>query len=92
MGAFTTQLKFLSNANVVREFTTLRESYSSNTSSWDKTAILGLDANGDGDKSHENAALPDTQEAEQTGMSTLAVDHSEYEPLAENNDTGKPAV
>ncbi|XP_031215283.1 la-related protein 4B isoform X5 [Mastomys coucha] len=48
----------------------------------------GLDANGDGDKSHENAALPDTPEAEQTDMSTLAVDHSEYEPLAENNDTG----
>lgn len=81
----------MSNANVVREFTTLRECYSCNTSSWDKTAILGLEANGDGDKSRENAALPDAQEAEQTDMSTLALDHSEYEPLPEN-DTGKPAV
>uniref|UniRef100_Q6A0A2-3 Isoform 3 of La-related protein 4B n=1 Tax=Mus musculus TaxID=10090 RepID=Q6A0A2-3 len=50
--------------------------------------VLGLDANGDGDKSRENAALPDAQEAEQTDMSTLALDHSEYEPLPENNDTG----
>nr|XP_021510613.1 la-related protein 4B [Meriones unguiculatus] len=48
----------------------------------------GLDANGDGDKSHENAALPDVQEADQTDMSTLALDNSEYEPLPENNDTG----
>ncbi|XP_055459903.1 la-related protein 4B isoform X3 [Psammomys obesus] len=48
----------------------------------------GLDANGDGDKSHENAALPDLQEADQTDMSTLALDNSEYEPLPENNDTG----
>ncbi|XP_029324431.1 la-related protein 4B isoform X4 [Mus caroli] len=48
----------------------------------------GLDANGDGDKSRENAALPDAQEAEQTDMSTLVLDHSEYEPLPENNDTG----
>ncbi|XP_028625710.1 la-related protein 4B isoform X3 [Grammomys surdaster] len=47
----------------------------------------GLDANGDGDKSRENAVLPDAQEAEQTDMSTLALDHSEYEPLPEN-DTG----
>ena len=92
MGAFIVHLKTLSNANVVREFTTLRKSYSSNTSSWDKTTVLGLDANGDGDKSRENAALPDAQEAEQTDMSTLALDHSEYEPLPENNDTGKPAV
>lgn len=50
--------------------------------------VLGLDDNGDGDKSRENAALPDAQEAEQTDMSTLALDHSEYEPLPENNDTG----
>ncbi|XP_051007417.1 la-related protein 4B isoform X3 [Acomys russatus] len=48
----------------------------------------GLDAIGDGDKSHENAAPPDLQEADQTDMSTLALDHSEYEPLPENNDTG----
>ncbi|XP_052013655.1 la-related protein 4B isoform X6 [Apodemus sylvaticus] len=48
----------------------------------------GLDANGDGDKSRENAVLPDPQEAEQTDMSTLALGHSEYEPLPENNDTG----
>lgn len=52
----------------------------------------GSDANGDGDKSRENAALPDAQEAEQTDMSTLALDHAEYEPLPENSDTGKPAV
>ncbi|XP_038951691.1 la-related protein 4B isoform X12 [Rattus norvegicus] len=48
----------------------------------------GSDANGDGDKSRENAALPDAQEAEQTDMSTLALDHAEYEPLPENSDTG----
>nr|XP_034365771.1 la-related protein 4B isoform X3 [Arvicanthis niloticus] len=47
----------------------------------------GLDANGDGDKSRDNAVLPDAQEVEQTDMSTLALDHSEYEPLPEN-DTG----
>ncbi|XP_028715262.1 la-related protein 4B isoform X2 [Peromyscus leucopus] len=48
----------------------------------------GLDTNGDGDKSHENAALSDLEEADQTDMSTLALDHSEYEPLPESNDTG----
>ncbi|XP_041486579.1 la-related protein 4B isoform X3 [Microtus oregoni] len=48
----------------------------------------GLDANGDGDKSHENVALSDLPEAEQTDMSTLALDHSEYEPLPESNETG----
>ncbi|XP_049998253.1 la-related protein 4B isoform X2 [Alexandromys fortis] len=48
----------------------------------------GLDANGDGDKNHENAALSDLPEAEQTDMSTLALDHSEYEPLPESNETG----
>ncbi|XP_020016503.2 la-related protein 4B isoform X6 [Castor canadensis] len=47
-----------------------------------------LDANGDGDKSLENAALPDLQESDQTDMSTLALDHSEYEPLPENSETG----
>uniref|UniRef100_A0A8C2MY24 HTH La-type RNA-binding domain-containing protein n=1 Tax=Cricetulus griseus TaxID=10029 RepID=A0A8C2MY24_CRIGR len=50
--------------------------------------VIGLDANGDGDKSHENAGLSDLQEADQTDMSTLALDHSEYEPLPESNDTG----
>lgn len=90
LGACTIQLQILSNANVVS--CTLRESYSCNTSSEDKTAILGSDANGDGDKSRENATLPDAQEAEQTDMSTLALDHAEYEPLPENSDTGKPAV
>ncbi|XP_076429001.1 la-related protein 4B isoform X4 [Peromyscus maniculatus bairdii] len=48
----------------------------------------GLDTNGDGDKSHENATLSDLEEADQTDMSTLALDHSEYEPLPESNDTG----
>lgn len=51
-----------------------------------------MDANGDGDKSHENAGLSDLQEADQTDMSTLALDHSEYEPLPESNDTGKPTL
>ncbi|XP_040611512.1 la-related protein 4B isoform X3 [Mesocricetus auratus] len=50
--------------------------------------VIGLDANGDGDKSHENAGLSDLQEADQTDMSTLTLDHSEYEPLPESNDTG----
>ncbi|XP_029403173.1 la-related protein 4B isoform X2 [Mus pahari] len=48
----------------------------------------GLDTNGDGDKSRENASLQDAQEAEQTDMSTLTLDHSEYESLPENNGTG----
>uniref|UniRef100_A0A8C0Y0X3 HTH La-type RNA-binding domain-containing protein n=1 Tax=Castor canadensis TaxID=51338 RepID=A0A8C0Y0X3_CASCN len=50
--------------------------------------VTALDANGDGDKSLENAALPDLQESDQTDMSTLALDHSEYEPLPENSETG----
>uniref|UniRef100_A0A8C8UIN9 HTH La-type RNA-binding domain-containing protein n=1 Tax=Peromyscus maniculatus bairdii TaxID=230844 RepID=A0A8C8UIN9_PERMB len=50
--------------------------------------VTGLDTNGDGDKSHENATLSDLEEADQTDMSTLALDHSEYEPLPESNDTG----
>ncbi|XP_029403176.1 la-related protein 4B isoform X6 [Mus pahari] len=50
--------------------------------------VLGLDTNGDGDKSRENASLQDAQEAEQTDMSTLTLDHSEYESLPENNGTG----
>ncbi|XP_059518874.1 la-related protein 4B isoform X3 [Myotis daubentonii] len=47
-----------------------------------------LDANGDGDKSHENAALSELQELDQTAMNTLALDHSEYESLPENSETG----
>ncbi|XP_076688238.1 la-related protein 4B isoform X2 [Callospermophilus lateralis] len=47
----------------------------------------GLDASGDGDKSQENAALPDLQESDQTDMNTLALDHSEYESLPENIET-----
>ncbi|XP_021122015.1 la-related protein 4B isoform X10 [Heterocephalus glaber] len=48
----------------------------------------GLDASGDGDRSHENAAFPDVQESDQTDMNTLALDNSEYESLPENNETG----
>ncbi|KAM9671517.1 la-related protein 4B isoform 2-T2 [Trichechus inunguis] len=48
----------------------------------------GLDGNGDGDKSHENAALPDLQESDQADMNTLALDHSEYESLPENSEMG----
>ncbi|XP_039726898.1 la-related protein 4B isoform X2 [Pteropus medius] len=47
-----------------------------------------LDANGDSDKSHENAALSELQESDQTAMSTLALDHTEYECPPENSDTG----
>ncbi|XP_070110774.1 la-related protein 4B isoform X9 [Equus przewalskii] len=48
----------------------------------------GLDASGDGDKSHDNAALSDLQESNQTAMNTLALDHSEYESPPENSETG----
>ncbi|XP_058153628.1 la-related protein 4B isoform X3 [Dasypus novemcinctus] len=48
----------------------------------------GLDANGDGDKSHENAAVSDLQESGQTDMNTLSLEHSEYESLPENSETG----
>ncbi|XP_013360152.1 PREDICTED: la-related protein 4B isoform X2 [Chinchilla lanigera] len=49
----------------------------------------GLDANGDGDKSQENAAFSDVQEeSDQTDMNTLALDHSEYESLPENSEAG----
>ncbi|XP_064335344.1 la-related protein 4B isoform X1 [Camelus dromedarius] len=48
----------------------------------------GSDTNGDGDKSHENAALSDLQESDQTAMSTLGLDHSEYESPPENSETG----
>ncbi|XP_043334836.1 la-related protein 4B isoform X2 [Cervus canadensis] len=49
---------------------------------------LGLDTNGDGDKSHENVALSDLQESDQTAMSTLGLDHSEYESPPESSETG----
>lgn len=47
-----------------------------------------LDANGDGDRSHEVAALPEVQESDQTAMSTVAPDHSEYECPPESSDAG----
>ncbi|XP_008051068.1 la-related protein 4B-like, partial [Carlito syrichta] len=48
----------------------------------------GSEASGDGDKSRENAALPDVQEPDQADMiQPLALDHSEYESLPENSET-----
>uniref|UniRef100_A0A671G074 La ribonucleoprotein 4B n=2 Tax=Rhinolophus ferrumequinum TaxID=59479 RepID=A0A671G074_RHIFE len=47
-----------------------------------------LDANGDDDGSHEVAALPEVQESDQTAMSTVALDHSEYECPPESSDAG----
>nr|XP_051691875.1 la-related protein 4B isoform X3 [Oryctolagus cuniculus] len=65
------------------------------SAAWEETAghgadcsPQGLDVNGDGDKSHENAALPDLQESNQTDMNALALDHAEYESLPENSETG----
>ncbi|XP_034500100.1 la-related protein 4B isoform X3 [Ailuropoda melanoleuca] len=52
----------------------------------------GLDANGDGDKSHENVALSDFQESDQTAVSTLALDRSEHESPPENSETALPLV
>uniref|UniRef100_A0A8B9WPC9 La ribonucleoprotein 4B n=1 Tax=Bos mutus grunniens TaxID=30521 RepID=A0A8B9WPC9_BOSMU len=49
---------------------------------------LGLDTNGDGDKSHDNVGLSDLQESDQTAMSTLGLDHSEYESPPESGETG----
>ncbi|KAI4538190.1 hypothetical protein MG293_011593 [Ovis ammon polii] len=49
---------------------------------------LGLDTNGDGDKSHDSVGLSDPQESDQTAMSTLGPDHSEYESLPESSETG----
>ncbi|XP_041621845.1 la-related protein 4B isoform X1 [Vulpes lagopus] len=48
----------------------------------------GLDTNGDGDKSHDNVALSDLQESDQTAVSTLALDRSEHESPPENSETG----
>ncbi|XP_009958750.1 PREDICTED: la-related protein 4B [Leptosomus discolor] len=55
----------------------------------------GLDANGDGDKKHQNAVLTELQEqspavsvADQTDMNPLALDHSDYESMHETTQTG----
>ncbi|XP_060048360.1 la-related protein 4B isoform X3 [Erinaceus europaeus] len=49
----------------------------------------GVDADAEGDRSRENAALSsDLQELDQTGMSTLAPEHSEYDSPPENCETG----
>ncbi|XP_074901815.1 la-related protein 4B isoform X3 [Buteo buteo] len=55
----------------------------------------GLDANGDGDKKHQNAVLTELQEpspavsvSDQTDMNPLALDHSEYESIHETTQTG----
>ncbi|XP_074688027.1 la-related protein 4B isoform X2 [Strix aluco] len=55
----------------------------------------GLDANGDGDKKHQNAVLTELQEpspavsvSDQTDMNPLAIDHSEYESMHETTQTG----
>ncbi|XP_019484203.1 PREDICTED: la-related protein 4B isoform X6 [Hipposideros armiger] len=47
-----------------------------------------LNANGDGDRSHEDAALSELQESDQTAMNTVALDHSEYECPPESSDAG----
>lgn len=59
-------------------------------------SAAGLDANGDGDKKHQNAVLTELQEpspavsvSDQTDMNTLALDHSEYESMHETTQTGK---
>lgn len=57
-----------------------------------KLLITGLDADGDGDKSHENVALSDFQESDQTAVSTLALDRSEHESPPENSETGKAVL
>ncbi|XP_017930954.1 la-related protein 4B isoform X3 [Manacus vitellinus] len=55
----------------------------------------GLDANGDGDKKHQNAVLTELPEpspavsvSDQTDMNPLALDHSEYESMHETTQTG----
>ncbi|XP_068260617.1 la-related protein 4B isoform X2 [Nyctibius grandis] len=55
----------------------------------------GLDANGDGNKKHQNAVLTELQEpspavlvSDQTDMNPLALDHSEYESMHETTQTG----
>ncbi|XP_066484936.1 la-related protein 4B isoform X2 [Tiliqua scincoides] len=56
----------------------------------------GLEANGDGDKKHHNESLTELQEpsvtapvSDQTDMNPLALDHSEYESMHDNTQTGK---
>ncbi|KAH0627577.1 hypothetical protein JD844_003475 [Phrynosoma platyrhinos] len=55
----------------------------------------GLEANGDGDKKHQNESLTELQEpsltaplSDQTDMNPLALEHSEYDSLHENTQTG----
>nr|XP_030120158.3 la-related protein 4B isoform X2 [Taeniopygia guttata] len=55
----------------------------------------GLDANGDGDKKHQNAVLTELPEpsaavpgSEQADMNPLALDHSDYESMHETTQTG----
>ncbi|XP_027741928.1 la-related protein 4B isoform X2 [Empidonax traillii] len=55
----------------------------------------GLDANGDGDKKHQNAVLTELPEpspavsvSDQTDMNPLTLDHSEYESMHETTQTG----
>ncbi|XP_055970519.1 la-related protein 4B isoform X2 [Sorex fumeus] len=55
---------------------------------WEDPGQDGLDADGNGGKSHEDAALSDLQDADQTEMSTLAVDHSEQGSTPEDSETG----
>ncbi|XP_044280719.1 la-related protein 4B isoform X1 [Varanus komodoensis] len=57
--------------------------------------LTGLEANGDGDKKHQNASLAELQEpaltaplSDQTDMNPLALDHSEYDSMHENTQTG----
>ncbi|KAM3822232.1 la-related protein 4B isoform 5-T11 [Vipera latastei] len=54
-----------------------------------------LEANGDGDKKHQNESLTKHQEpslsvplSNQTDMNPLALDHAEYETVYENTETG----
>lgn len=56
----------------------------------------GLEANGDGDKKHQNESIAELQDpsltvplVDQTDMNPLALDHSEYESMQENTQIGK---
>lgn len=58
-----------------------------------------LEANGDGDKKHQNESLTKHQEpslsvplSNQTDMNPLALDHAEYETVHENTETGMEKV
>ncbi|XP_054994375.1 la-related protein 4B isoform X1 [Sorex araneus] len=55
---------------------------------WEDPGQDGLDADGNGGKSHEDAALSDLQDVDQTEMSTLAGDHSEHGSTPEDSETG----